>query len=137
MFAVLKDVASFKRNALYLRLMRKPDGVAVGRTAMPFLPSSRRQVLLDAGRSDVTPFISATTKEIPTGAVMEGAADFQITVDAEARVETVTGRVNKAERPSAPTARPEEPQPKKPAAKSDKPEKPDKPEAPVGGTEPG
>ena len=90
-FAVLRDVASFRHNALYLRLLRQPDGVAVGRTAMPYLPSSRRQVLLAAGRSNTTPFVSSTVKAIPTALVMNGAAAFAITIDKDAKVE-VGGR---------------------------------------------
>jgi hypothetical protein len=86
-FAVLKDVGSIRQDALYVQLLRQADGVAVGRTALNQLPSSRRQVLLDAGLSNVTPFTSATTKIIPTETVMNGSADFQIEIDAQERVE--------------------------------------------------
>ncbi len=86
-FAVLKDVGSIRQDALYVRLLRQADGVAVGRTAMPLLPSSRRQVLIDAGRSNVTPFVSAAVKIVPTQIVMNGSADFQIEIDNEERVE--------------------------------------------------
>ena len=54
---------------------------------MPLLPSSRRQVLIDAGRSNVTPFVSAAVKIVPTQIVMNGSADFQIEIDNEERVE--------------------------------------------------
>jgi hypothetical protein len=87
-FDVLKDVASIKHNALYVRLVRQPDGVAIGRTAMPQLPSSRRQILMGAGRSNTTKFVSSTVKTVPTKYVMQGAADFAITVDRDLRVET-------------------------------------------------
>ena len=87
-FDVLKDVASIKKNALYVRLVRQPDGVAIGRTAMPQLPSSRRQILMGAGRSNTTKFVSSTVKTVPTKYVMQGAADFAITVDRDLKVET-------------------------------------------------
>lgn len=90
-FAVLQDLASIKRNAIYLRLIRDADGVAVGRTAMPNMPSSRRQVMLDAGRSDITPFLSSKIKIIPTPDVMQGTASFQITVESPATVESAAG----------------------------------------------
>lgn len=86
-FAVLKDIFSVKHNALYVRLMRQADGVAIGRTAMPKLPSSRRQVMLGAGLSNTTPFVSSTVKIVPTEVVMDGAANFAITVAPEAKVE--------------------------------------------------
>jgi hypothetical protein len=86
-FGVLKDMASIRENAVYLRLLRQPDGVAVGRTALPQLPSSRRQILLGAGRSNITPFVSSNTKIIPTDDVMAGSAEFAITIDSHAKVE--------------------------------------------------
>jgi hypothetical protein len=86
-FGALKDMASIRENAVYLRLLRQPDGVAVGRTALPQLPSSRRQILLGAGRSNITPFVSSNTKIIPTDQVMNGSAEFAITIDPRAKIE--------------------------------------------------
>ena len=71
--------------------MRDADGVAVGRTAFPNMPSSRRQVILEAGRSDITPFLSSKVKIIPTDDVMDGSASFQITVESPAHIETTAG----------------------------------------------
>lgn len=98
-FDVLKDVSSIKHNALYVRLVRQPDGVAIGRTAMPQLPSSRRQILMGAGRSNTTKFVSSTVKAIPSRHVFTGAADFAITVDRDLKVET--GRAGPAVIPPA------------------------------------
>ena len=86
-FDVLKDVASIRHDALYVRLVRQPDGVAVGRTAMPRLPSSRRQILIGAGRSTTSKFVSSTVKSFPTNHVFTGAADFAITIDRDVKVE--------------------------------------------------
>ena len=96
-FAVLRDVMSMRHNALYVRLLRQPDGIAVGRVAMPRLPSSRRQVLLSSGRSNTTPFVSSTVKVIPTDLVMQGDAEFELQIDADERVETASGRTPKTE----------------------------------------
>jgi hypothetical protein len=86
-FNVLRDVTSIHANALYIRLMRQADGIAVGRTAMPLLPGSRRQVLIDAGRSNITEFVSSAVKIIPTELVMNGSESFEIEIDAEDHVE--------------------------------------------------
>lgn len=115
-FDVMHDLTAIRRNAIYLRLLRQSDGVAVGRVAMPHLPSSRRQILMDAGRSNTTEFISSTTRVIPTPMVMKGSADFVITIDRYARVE-VAGKPPKAELPPTPPAKPEP----KPAPKTEPP----------------
>src|SRR2546430_3406881 len=86
-FAVLHDIESIRHNAVYARLVRQPDGVAVGRTAMPHLPASKRTVLLGPGRSNITPFVSSTVKTVPTELLMNGSAEFAITIDSEIRVE--------------------------------------------------
>jgi hypothetical protein len=91
LFAALKDLLGVRHDAVYVQLMRKPDGVAIGRTAMPHLPSSRREVLLGAGVSDTTAFVSSTLKIVPTNMVMDGAANFAITIDHESKVESTTG----------------------------------------------
>jgi len=87
LFDVLRDVTSIKRNAIYMRLVRQADGVAVGHTAMPRMPSSRRQVMMDAGRSDITQFVTSTLKVAPTDMVMDGAAEFELTIEKHGKVE--------------------------------------------------
>jgi hypothetical protein len=142
-FAVIQDMLSIRHNAVYLRLLRQPDGIAIGRTAMPNLPSSRRQVLLGAGRSNTTPFVSSTTKVIPTDHLMSGAAQFEVTIDKNARVETGSGRPSPASpaapRPDAPT-NPQSPAARPPAAGEQPkpvPPKPDVPGVPTPPAEPG
>jgi hypothetical protein len=99
-FDALKDMTAIRHDALYLRLIRQPDGVAVGRTALAQLPSSRRQILLASGRSDTTQFISSTVKVIPTTRVIAGSAEFAITIENKNRYEP--GAVKgPASRPSA------------------------------------
>jgi hypothetical protein len=147
-FAVLREMAAIRHDAVYVRLTRQPDGIAIGRTAMPNLPSSRREVLIGAGRSNTTPFVSSTVKVIPAGNLVQGAAQFEVTIDKNARVETGTGKSAGPRHDAPPTATPSTPQsppktviPTPPPSKEPKPEpKPDpKPDAPTGDseTEPG
>jgi hypothetical protein len=124
-FSVLKDIFSVKHNALYLRLMRQADGVAIGRTAMPKLPSSRRQVLLGAGLSNTTAFISSTVKIVATDVVMDGSANFAISVSRESKVENAAGK------PPKPDTTPKPPAAAPPKA-DEKPKANTKPEVPVG-----
>jgi hypothetical protein len=103
-FAVLKDISEIRNDALYVRLLRQADGVAVGRTAMPSLPSSRRQVLLDAGRSNVTPFVSAAVKIVPAEMVMNGSAQFEVEIESSEK--SASARAPKAELHEAPKPSP-------------------------------
>jgi hypothetical protein len=110
-FDVLQEAAGPRHDAVYLRLVRQADGVAVGRTALPKLPSGHRQVLLEAGRSDTTAFVSSAVKVVPVDRVMDGAAEFQITIESPGRAGTPGGR-GPASRPAAPVKADELPVPK-------------------------
>jgi hypothetical protein len=123
-FDVLKDVSAIRQDALYVRLLRQADGIAIGRTTLPLLPSSRRQVFLDAGRSNITAYVSSAVKVIPTDTVMDGSADFEIEIEPESRVE-------------GGAAHPAKPEPREPSvvipaagARSGKPPAPSKDEPP-------
>jgi hypothetical protein len=119
-FGVLRDITGFRHDAVYLRLIRQADGIAIGRTAMRALPSSRREVLLGAGRSNTTPFVSSTTKVIPSGYLMDGAAQFEVTIDKNAHVETGVGKPPRHESaPQAPS--PPHPEPGRAAPRPDNP----------------
>jgi hypothetical protein len=126
-FSVLKELQRIRRNAIYIRLVRQADGVAVGRTEMPHLPAAMRNVLLGSGRSNTTAFVSSTVKSIPTQLVMDGSADFQVTIDSELRVEVGNNPPTKAEQPKAQPQPAPAAQPNPPAQKPEEPKKP-KPE---------
>jgi hypothetical protein len=83
-FDVVQDASAIRHNALYTRLIRQNDGIAIGHTAMPKLPGSRRQILIGAARSDTTQYVSSAIKIIPTERIISGSADFQITIDKNA-----------------------------------------------------
>ncbi len=97
LFTVIKDVVGIRHDSVYMRLVRQADGIAVGHTAMPRLPASRRQVLLDSGRSDIMPFVTSTVKIVPAGFVMSGSAEFEITVEKHGKVEVPTTRGTRTE----------------------------------------
>jgi hypothetical protein len=91
LYQVIRDFEKIRHDSVYLRLVRQADGVAVGHVAMPRLPSSQRQVMLDSGRSDITPFVTSTVKIVPAGLVMSGSAEFMITIERHEKVETAPG----------------------------------------------
>jgi len=124
-FSILKDVAGIRENALYMRLMRTPDGVAIGHTALPHLPASRRDILLAAGSSNMTPFISSRVRIIPTELVMAGSAEFTIDVEPTSKV---AGGAPLGARPEVESPAPAKPEtPKKSQGSSDVPGKSEAP----------
>jgi hypothetical protein len=80
-FDAVTEQLSVRHDALYLRLIRRGDGVAMGRVAMSQVPSSLREVMLGDGRSDTTSFMSSDVRVVPTDWEFLGNADFKITVD--------------------------------------------------------
>ena len=123
-FDVLRDMTAIRHNALYIRLLRQPDGIAIGHTAMPKLPSSRRQVMIGAGRSDTTQFVSSAVKVIASDRVMSGSAEFEITIDKNANTEAPTPAARPPHRDVRPQPKPAavpEGAPKPPAAGKQEP----------------
>jgi len=127
-FSVMNELNGLRHDAVYVRMVRQGDGVAIGRTAMPNLPSSRREVLIGAGRSNTTPFVSSTTKTIPVKYVMAGSAQFEIKVDKNAKVE-IGGKPGAKQDPPTP-ATPGAPTPSVTPKSDEKPKPAPKPEAP-------
>ena len=85
-FSVLNSAAALRENAIYLRLARKADGVSIGHTALRHLPSSRREILMAAGRSNTALFVSSLVNIMPTDLVMSGASEFTIDVESSSKV---------------------------------------------------
>jgi hypothetical protein len=92
MFAVLRDVAAIRHDALYLRLLQQNDGVAIGRTALSHMPSSRRKIITDAGLSNTTTFVFRNVRIVPTEYVMTGQAHFQIAIERPGKPASKTPR---------------------------------------------
>lgn len=84
---MVQDILSVPSNALYIRLVQQSDGLAIGRTAMPRLPGTRRQIMLESGRSNVTPLMSSVVRSVPTALQMSGQVELSIKVDKMARVQ--------------------------------------------------
>jgi hypothetical protein len=89
-FDVIQASADVRHDAMYVRLLRTPDGVAIGHTAMPRLPGSKRQIMIGSGRSDTTLFVSSSLKVIPMDRVLAGSAEFEITIDRNADLDAGT-----------------------------------------------
>ena len=94
-FDVVRDVTSLRHDTAYVRLIRQADGVAVGHVAMPKLPSSRREVMIGSGRSDVSEYTSSAVSEFKTDYVLSGSAEFDITVDENTGTDIAAARANK------------------------------------------
>ncbi len=92
-FDALRTVTAVRHDAVYVRLLRQSDGVAIGHVALPKLPGSRRQILVGSGRSDVTAFVSSVVAVVPTDRVMSGSAEFELTVDKNADTAENAGRL--------------------------------------------
>jgi hypothetical protein len=90
LFAVVRDVEAIRHDSLFVRLVRQADGIAVGHTEMPHLPSSQRQVLLDSGRSDIMPLAGSKVTRVSAGLVVSGSAEFTITIERRGKVQTPT-----------------------------------------------
>jgi len=92
MIEAIQTATSVKKDAIYLRLVRPGDGVAVGRTALPKLPASRRALLMASGRGDVTAMSTGKVKTISTSLVFAGSADLTITVEANPHADHASPR---------------------------------------------
>ncbi len=82
-FTAINELSSLRSDALYLRLVRNDPAVAIGRTSLPRIPGSQRQLLLSAGRSDVVAFAPSNVEHVPTDWVMSGAIELSINVSKE------------------------------------------------------
>ena len=81
MFDVIDVVSAVRRDCLYVRLIRLEPGVAVGRVAMPSLPSSRRQVLLSGRPHLVSELVRSEVRTFPSRWVFDGDVELTIHVN--------------------------------------------------------
>ncbi len=81
LFDVIKQMMGVRSDALYL-LMNLPDQhLAVGRTEMPKLPSSRRAMIATTANTLATPYQDWVAQKVPMDVVPIGNVKFKITVD--------------------------------------------------------
>ncbi len=90
-FDVISDFSSIRSDALHLRLMRSSQGVAVGRTSLPHMPATHRQLLLSAGRSDVVAFTPSVVRHLPSEWVISGSAELTLEVSRTGKPATPKG----------------------------------------------
>jgi hypothetical protein len=107
---VLREAMSFKSDALYLRLSRSQEpgedasvggGLAVGRKALMRLPDSRRQIIENGGKPEVTPISVSETKVENWNYVSSGSVELNLTIDAEGSG-VKAGEKNQSSKPGHP-----------------------------------
>jgi hypothetical protein len=84
-FDAINEIGKLQSDSFYLRLIRTNQSVAIGRAAMPRLPGTQRQMLLEATRADVVAYTPSVTSIIPCKWVLGGSADLPIRVNQESR----------------------------------------------------
>ncbi len=77
---VINLTATFQDDRFYMHLTLPDNGVAIGRTEMPELPTFRQQIVADARRIDVQPFTEALTVQHEAGFQVQGSQVFRIRV---------------------------------------------------------
>ena len=86
-FTATNELSALRGDAIYLRLTAaaSPQGVAVGRTALPKLPPSQRRLLAASGRTQITAYLPSITRTIPVQWVMTGAVELPIQISRDLR----------------------------------------------------
>lgn len=76
----LQQMLSYRSDAIYMALQLPDEGLAVGQTEMPRLPSSRRAILETPTRTDSMPFAGLVDKVFNSDVVIFGEASFTLSV---------------------------------------------------------
>ncbi len=76
----LQEMYSYRSDAIYITLQLPEQGLAVGRTEMPKLPSSQRAILQSPTRTDVMPYPRLVDKVFDSDAVINGEVSFTLSV---------------------------------------------------------
>lgn len=80
MVDTLRRVMGVRRDAMYLVLQLPEQGIAVGRSEMPRLPSSRRAIIATPTTTAATPYTDAEVTVVPTDGVVQGQLGFTLAV---------------------------------------------------------
>ncbi|WP_432800225.1 hypothetical protein [Poriferisphaera sp. WC338] len=80
LYEVLKIVLGVKHDSMYLVMNLADKGIAIGRSALPGLPSSRRAMIMNKTNTYATPYVEFAESEINTGLAVQGALNFQVKV---------------------------------------------------------
>ena len=77
---VVRRILSIRRDALYLVLQLPDQGIAVGRSEMPRLPSSRKAMIATPTSTLAVPFVESAETIVPTDVVVQGQMPFTVAV---------------------------------------------------------
>lgn len=80
LLGMMQLMSKIRDDALYLTMPIPGEGLAVGRSELPLLPSSRRAMLATPWGTASTPMKSWLEKIVPVQAVMQGSLTFAIQV---------------------------------------------------------
>jgi hypothetical protein len=91
LFEMIRYITSLREDALYVSLinMQRPQ-VAVGRTELNDLPSSKLAMLLQPTSSRATPYVHAVDEIQPIDYVVRGSFSFPIEVKTKPETDTDT-----------------------------------------------
>ena len=80
MVEFIQETMSYKTNAIYAVLQLPETGLAVGRTEMPRLPSSRAALLTSPTSTDTMSYPDMIDQSYDTDAVITGQVGFTLNV---------------------------------------------------------
>ena len=77
---LLEQLSSIPVDQMYATIQVPEGGLAVGKTEMPTLPSSRAAILMSPTRTDIMAFPGLIEQTFDADAVIEGAVSFNLSV---------------------------------------------------------
>jgi hypothetical protein len=78
--STIEKLLAIKRDRIYLMLQLKEKGVAIGRSELPQLPSSRKAILTSPTSTAAIPFKESIEKTIASDYVLQGELKFRLHV---------------------------------------------------------
>jgi hypothetical protein len=79
-FGMLRSIAEAKSDTLFVRLTTRGEGLAVGRAALPNLPTLKRDVLMHEARSEVVVYANSIVTKHPMKHPVMGSIELTIVV---------------------------------------------------------
>lgn len=77
---MVQEILSVKREAMYAVIQLPQQGIAVGRSELPQLPSSRRAIIATPTSTLAVPYVETVESRIDTGMVVDGQLAFTVNV---------------------------------------------------------
>ncbi len=76
----VRRIMAVENDAVYLVLQLPEEGIAIGRSELPRLPSSRKAMIATPTSTLATPFMETAVAVVPTDVVVQGQLAFQLSV---------------------------------------------------------